>query len=60
MIVRAGIFPETSTVFEAVEQTRKLYPNGEGFMVYEVEDLCWFTFSPLSPQLNNVVSAMPF
>lgn len=39
MMVRAGIFPETSTVFEVVEQTRKLYPNEEEFMVCEVEDL---------------------
>lgn len=35
---RARSFPETSTVFEAVEQTRKLYPNEEEFMVYELED----------------------
>jgi len=25
-------------VLEAVEQTRKLYPNEEEFMVYELED----------------------
>lgn len=35
---RARSFPETSTVFEAVEQTRKLYPNAEEFMVYDIED----------------------
>ena len=37
MIVRS--FPETLTVFEAVEQTRKLYPNEEEFMAFELEDV---------------------
>ena len=32
-------FPETSTVFEAVQATRELYPEAEKFMAFELEDI---------------------
>ncbi len=32
------VFPEASTVFEAVKATRKLYPQAQEFMVFELED----------------------
>jgi len=33
------IFPEASTVFEAVKATKELYPVGEEFMAFELEDI---------------------
>ena len=33
------IFPEASTVFEAVKAAKKLYPNAEEFMAFELEDI---------------------
>lgn len=33
------IFPEASTVFEAVKATRELYPYAEEFMAFEFEDV---------------------
>jgi len=32
------IFPEASTVFEAVKATRELYPDADEFMAFELED----------------------
>lgn len=31
------VFPEASTVFEAVKATRQLYPKAEEFMAFELE-----------------------
>lgn len=33
------IFPEASTVFEAVRATRELYPDADEFMAFELEDI---------------------
>lgn len=33
------VFPEASTVFEAVKKTRELCPNEEEFMAFELEDV---------------------
>jgi ASC-1-like (ASCH) protein len=33
------VFPEASTVFEAVEATKKLYQNVDEFMAFELEDI---------------------
>jgi len=33
------IFPEASTVFEAVKAAKELYPNAEEFMAFELEDI---------------------
>jgi len=33
------IFPEASTVFEAVKATRELYPYADEFMAFEFEDV---------------------
>ena len=33
------IFPEASTVFEAVRATKKLYPKAEKFMAFELKDI---------------------
>jgi len=33
------IFPEASTVFEAVKATRGLYPDADEFMAFELEDV---------------------
>lgn len=33
------IFPETSTVFEAVKAAKKLYPDADEFMAFELEDI---------------------
>lgn len=32
------IFPEASTVFEALRATRDLYPKAKEFMAFELED----------------------
>jgi ASC-1-like (ASCH) protein len=32
------VFPETSTVFEAVETTKELYPDDKEFMAFELEE----------------------
>ena len=32
------IFPEASTVFEAIKATRELYPDAEEFMAFELEE----------------------
>lgn len=32
------VFPEASTVFEAVEETRRLYPGEKEFMAFELEE----------------------
>lgn len=33
------IFPEASTIFEAVKATKELYPETEEFMAFELEDI---------------------
>ncbi|MCK4668745.1 hypothetical protein E3J49_08815 [Candidatus Bathyarchaeota archaeon] len=33
------IFPEASTVFEAVKAVKELYPKAEEFMAFELEDI---------------------
>ena len=33
------IFPEASTVFEALKATRELYPDAEEFIAFELEDI---------------------
>ena len=33
------VFPEASTVFEAVKATRGLYPDADEFMAFELEDV---------------------
>lgn len=33
------IFPEASTILEAVKEAKKLYPDSEEFMAFELEDL---------------------
>jgi len=33
------MFPEASTVFEAVQATRELYPDSEEFMAFELEEI---------------------
>jgi len=33
------IFPEASTVFEAVKSTREIYPDAEEFMAFELKDI---------------------
>ena len=33
------IFPEASTVFEAVKSTKQIYPDADEFMAFEFEDI---------------------
>ena len=33
------IFPEASTVFEAVKSTTQIYPDADEFMAFELEDI---------------------
>ena len=34
------IFPEASTMFEAAESTKELYPKAEQFIAFELEHIC--------------------
>lgn len=33
------IFPDASTVFDAVKATKEIYPNAQEFMAFELEDI---------------------
>jgi len=33
------VFPDASTIFEAVKTTKRLYPDAEEFMAFELKDI---------------------